>query len=235
MDDTSSTRYVLQYRKDSDDSTFATLTDKLTSTQARKRNLSDGDARVGFFFRVTTRQENEEFLPTKDGDYAWITHAKPFYLIGKSEETRRMEAPSVTLAGSNLALRVTWKSNTEATAGYELQMRENEGGAEWVTIAPSLSGLEVKKKNLTSKNGYQFRVRPAANMAEINDTIAFSPPSQVVAALGLSQGMARVFKSLEDGKLLRQLNQPLVGLEEALGGKEFVLLYASAHWCPPCR
>jgi nucleoredoxin len=24
-------------------------------------------------------------------------------------------------------------------------------------------------------------------------------------------------------------------LEEALGGKEFILLYASAHWCGPCR
>jgi nucleoredoxin len=24
-------------------------------------------------------------------------------------------------------------------------------------------------------------------------------------------------------------------LADALGGKEFVLLYASAHWCPPCR
>jgi hypothetical protein len=252
--DSSSTRYVLQYKKDTADSTFETLTDKLTSTQARKRNLlsdEDEDAhhedpKVGFYFRVTSRQETEEFLPTNNDHYTWITHTKPFYLMGKREEAQRMDAPTVTLGGSNLSLRVTWrkKSNHQdaTVGGYELQMRENEGGAAWFTIATALSGLEVKKKNLQANIAYQFRVRPttSANVTaeKINndDTIPFSPPSQAVTALGLSQGMAHVFKSLlQEGKLLRQLQQLPVDLEDALGGKEFVLLYASAHWCPPCR
>ena len=248
----SSIRYVLQYRNDTHDSKFVTLTDKLTVTQARKRNLSkennnnNNNQRVGFFFRVTARREQEDFVDASDDvdtRYVWITHQEPFYLLNSIEESRRMDAPTVTLGGSNWALRVDWKAHPEATAaaGYELQMRENEGGVEWITIASCLVGLQVKKKNLTSQHGYQFRIRPTPTAktpeetTSNKDTIPFSPPSSPVVALGLSQELARFFSSVEEGKLLRQHNQPPVSLEEALGGKEFVLLYASAHWCPPCR
>jgi thiol-disulfide isomerase/thioredoxin len=108
-------------------------------------------------------------------------------------------------------------------------MRENNGGSQWSTIASSLSGTEVKKKNLTSDLGYQFRVRPAGS-----DT-PFSSPSDSIVALGLSNGIKHLFNGLEEGTLLQNPNQKPVPLEEALGGKEFILLYASAHWCPPCR
>ena len=208
-----SLQYVLQYRKATDESQFETLSDKLSSTQARKRNLSDSDG-VGFFFRVSEKQEN--------GDGSWITHSEPFFLLSQDKEKIRMAAPSVMHAGANLAARVTWKAATNAS-GYELQMRENEGGAAWETIAPNLSGTEVKKKNLKSKNGYQFRVR-------YNDDERkppFSPPSEAYVALGLSDGMKQLFGYLEDGVLLKTSNQPPVSLEEVLGGKEFVLLYVS--------
>jgi thiol-disulfide isomerase/thioredoxin len=108
-------------------------------------------------------------------------------------------------------------------------MRENEGGKPWETIATSLSNTEVKKKNLISKHGYQFRVRPAGS------EIAFSPPSDAAVARGLSEAMKRWFNTLEDGTLLRSGASQPVPLADALAGKEYVLLYASAHWCPPCR
>jgi len=85
---------------------------------------------------------------------------------------------------------------------------------------------------LTAPNGYHFRVRPAGNRAA-----AFSPPSEPVVALGLSAGIHRLFSSLENGSLIQNSNgsNKKLPLVDALGGKEFILLYASAHWCGPCR
>lgn len=214
-------RYVLQYRKAAEGSSFETLSDKLTTTQARKRNLEPGD---GFFFRVgaITSEENDE--PS-----SWVTHSERFSLLSEREEAKRMPSPpKVTAAGSNEALLITWDKVDGAT-GYELQMRENDGGVAWSTISSSLSGTEVRKKNLSSKLGYQFRVRPN------NSDVPFSPASEAAVALGLSSGIKNLFKSLEDGALVKNPKQTPVKLADALGGKEFVLLYASAHWCGPCR
>lgn len=214
-------KYILEY-KTADDDDFVLLSDKLSQPQARKRNLTPD---TQYLFRVAAVALEEE-------GRSWLTHEEPFTCLSTEQDEKSMAAPKVSDAGSNQALRISW-NNTEgdSSGGYELQMRENQGGEEWKIIAPSLSGTEVKKKNLTSKWGYQFRVRPASS-----DDEAFSPPSEAVAAKGLSQGIQRFFNSLDDGTLLRsgQQQQP-VPLADALGGKEFVLLYASAHWCPPCR
>ena len=138
-----------------------------------------------------------------------------------------MEAPIAVNTG-NHTLKISWKKAMDAS-GYELQMRENTGGAAWETIAPSLSGTQVKKKNLTSCLGYQFRVRPSGSSAP------FSPPSEFAIARTLSSGIRRWFSSLKGGTLIRSGQGQPVPLEDALGGKEFILLYASAHWCGPCR
>jgi thiol-disulfide isomerase/thioredoxin len=215
-------RYILQYRKatNSDKEDFETLSDKLTTTQARKRNLSD-ENKTGFIFRAGAVPDGS------DTATSWKTHSEPFHLLSEAEKNRTT-APTVSNVGSNAALLVRWSSVKKAT-GYELQMRENCGGAEWNTIAPSLSGTEVRKKNLKSKAGYQFRVRPIA------EGLVFSPPSDPMVALGLSEGMIKFFSSLENGRLLRSAKEKPIPLADALGGKEFVLLYASAHWCGPCR
>lgn len=65
--------------------------------------------------------------------------------------------------------------------------------------------------------------------------IPFSSPSDTIVALGLSDGITRLFDGLDDDTLLQNPGSQLVPLADALGGKEFILLYASAHWCPPCR
>jgi len=114
---------------------------------------------------------------------------------------------------------------------YELQMRENGGGDIWKTVAPALGGTEVRKKNLISDRGYQFRVRPVAPSGDAE--APFSSPSEGVTGMVLSEGIKRLFQNLEDQKLLRGTRE--VPLADALAGREFVLLYASAHWCGPCR
>ena len=228
-------RYVLQYRRNtsSDTEEFETLSAKLTSTQARKKNLTDEHG-TGFFFRVgaivnANSDDDDDTLLSSVSN--WTTHSEPFCLLPNESEKDRMEAPTASLAGANEALLVMWKSHTTDDKKYELQMRENVGGAEWKTIAPSLAGTQVRKKNLSSKKGYQFRVRPSQEDGAI---IPFSPPSDPVVALGLSDGMKQLFRSLEKSTLLRKVDEP-IPLADALGGREFVLLYASASWCGPCR
>lgn len=216
-------RYVLEYKTAQQDE-FQVLSDKLTQPQARKRNLDHED---GYFFRAGAIVGDSTEVTL------WATHEKVFRLFTADQESQCMAAPTAKNAGSNQALIITWQQTSsddvDGAASYELQMRENQGGAEWTTIAPSLASTQVRKKNLTSKLGYQFRVRTATADEP------FSPASEAVVAKGLSQGIQRFFNSLERGTLLRSGVKEPVPLADALGGKEFVLVYVSAHWCPPCR
>lgn len=219
-------RYILEYRSSSTATEeFELLSEKLKQTQARKKNLAPNRP---YFFRVAAVLGSGTIG-------SWTTHTDAFRTLSDETEESSMAAPTVAHAGSNRALLVSW-TGTEGAAtagGYELQMRENAGGSEWIVIAPSIAGTEVKKKNLGSNFGYQFRVRPNSNSSS-NDT-PYSPLSDAVVAKGLSQGIQRFFSCLDNGTLLRSGLPTPVPLADALGGKEFVLLYASAHWCPPCR
>ncbi len=225
-------RYVLQYRREDreNSSDFETLSDKLTSTQAKKKNLTSGtDETPGrYFFRVGAllKGSDSSSLPT-----TWITHANTFELLTTHVLKSRPLPPNVTLAGANDALIISWKPHEGAT-DYAVQMRENIGGSEWVIIATNFSSTQVKKKNLSNPAGYQFRVRPNLE----GSPLPYSSPSTPVAAIGLSDGIKRLFHSLENGTLIKDSSSSSgIPLVDALGGKEFVLLYASASWCGPCR
>jgi thiol-disulfide isomerase/thioredoxin len=265
-------RYVLEYRTEEQEE-FQVLSNKLTQTQARKRNLSGPQ---GFYFRAgaivggsgsssSTYDDDEEDVQVDQS--SWVSNEQqqqPFYLLTKKEEKLQMEAPTVTDAYSNLAVMVSWKASSSSshaknqrpsttnTKCYELQMRENRGGEPWTTIAASLTSLEVKKKNLSSALGYQFRVRPATEQKNDDDDddddnnndnrLPFSPPSTPIIAKGLSPALKRWFHGLEQGTLIKnggtgKMKEAVTStyLADALGGKEFILLYASAHWCGPCR
>ena len=204
---------------ESDDLVFRELSSKLTQPQAKKKNLSPDQS---YFFRVAPVMQDS----TRG---SWETHDKAFRTLPEGAES--MEAPTVSIGG-NHALSVKWKP-FEGAKGYELQMRENKGGEGWATIAASLSGTEARKKNLASLAGYQFRVRSSTSSA-----LAFSPPSEAVVARGLSEALRKRWFA-NTSTLLRNSGPgkaPFkISLEEALGGKEFILFYVSAHWCPPCR
>lgn len=228
-------RYVLQYRKNQSSDEFLLLSDKLQSTQARKKNLEDPQS-IGFIFRVaailsdnTSSNNDEEY-----SDYLnWVSHEEPFHLLSKSDDESRITEPTVTISGNHAVL-VRWNNNFSGEDyGYQLQMRENNCGVPWETIAPCLMRNEVRKKNLTSALGYQFRVKPVQKEQKESD-LPYSKPSAVSIALGLSKGMKNLFNSLNNDQLLKNTSTK-ISVEEALGGREFVLLYCSAHWCGPCR
>jgi len=207
-------RYILEIKTSDDDDNFRELSSKLTQTQAKKKNLVPNKE---YFFRVTPVMDDE----TSGG---WTSHKEAFRTLPENSTT--IEAPT-TLPSGNRALMVQWKSH-DATK-FELQMRENKGGEGWTTIAAAFAGSQVRKKNLTSDFGYQFRVRP------IGPNHWFSPPSEARVAPGFSQALRERWFGSGTKTLLRSgISQP-VPLADALGGKEFVLFYVSAHWCPPCR
>jgi len=227
--------YCLQYRsvaEGNSDEDYETL----TVAQARKRNLLDPTG-AGFYFRA-----GSIFKGYDKTIIQWHTHREPFYLLPYGGDVARMKAPIVSLGGTFESLLVSWnkveddreEEGTQYLSAYkyEIQMRENAGGEEWVTVAESFKGTEVRKKHLPSLRGYQFRVRPVGPDVKY---MPFSPPSEPLVPIGLSPGVRRWFSPLRDGTLLSKLDEKPISLEEALGGKEFIILYATANWCSHCR
>ena len=127
-----------------DGGNFRELSSKLTQPQAKKKNLAPAQS---YSFWVAPVDDDKTVG-------SWTTHDEPFVTLSKAENDKAMEPPTTSISG-NRALAVKWKKIEEGGNGYELQMRENKGDEGWKTIAASLSGTEVKKKNLVSDYGYQ--------------------------------------------------------------------------------
>ena len=213
--------YELQFRQSkSDGDNFQTLSSTLKSTQARKKNLEPGTS-YKFRVRVASSLSDDDF----------VTHDTPFSTLTSDGETNRMAAPTAEGDGNRAAI-VRWEAakDGKGAEGYELQMRENVGGSPWSTLASNFKSTEVRKKNLDNVTGYQFRVRPAG---DASDASVFSPASNAVVGPTLGWEMKHLFRDLDDETVLRGTNE--VSLDDALAGKDIVLLYASAHWCGPCR
>lgn len=157
--------YILDYR--TADSDWECLSENLRQTQVRKKNL---DPEYEYFFRVAAVFD--------DGPGEWMLHDEGFYPLTEEEEEYAMAPPKVRKLEKE-CLVISWEHVEDAYA-YELQMRENTGGAEWFTIADEVEAREVKKRHLKSKMGYMFRVRPLNG--EYDE--AFSPPSEVRVAVG---------------------------------------------------
>jgi thiol-disulfide isomerase/thioredoxin len=240
---------------------YITLSDSLRSNQARKKNLVDPNQN-GFLFRVGSRIISSDAGPISDstsenkptyGDITnWITHTEPFHLLSKEQEIRRMDAPTVRLGGSNASLLLSWSApvtdSVSSSLTYEIQMRENSGGLPWTTIAAAFGGTEVRKNHLSSPFGYQFRIRPNVPTTTpplLEEKYCFSSPSEPVMALSFSNsGIRHLLSSymLLSNRTPKNVAPssdkslfPTVPIEDALGGKEFILFYVSAHWCGPCR
>lgn len=182
------------------------------------------------------------------------------------EQSRRMAAPTARIDHSaasptpnSYVAHVSWSAydgdDVDLLMGYKLQMRESDGKVGWSTVANCLSGTEVRKKNLTSKYGYMFRVRPVLkgetggsesnlcqSVSEGGNVVPFSSPSDVVGARkeksssGPSNAeLLKLFKKLPDDRLLAKGGIEKISLGRAFANIDLVFLYASAHWCPPCR
>lgn len=160
--------YILEYR--TRDSDWECLSESLQQTQVRKKNL---DSECEYFFRVAAVFD--------DGPGEWMYQEEGFIPLTEEEEEYAMDPPNVRKLEDE-CLVISWNPVEDAYA-YELQMRENTGGAEWFTIADEIEVTEVKKRRLKSKFGYMFRVRPLNG--EYDE--AFSPPSEVKVAVPASK------------------------------------------------
>jgi hypothetical protein len=156
--------YVLEYRTSETD--WELLSDSLKQTQVRKNNL---DPDFEYFFRVAA------VFP--DGRGRWLTHDEGFLPLTPEAEDYAMDPPTVRMV-EHEGLLIHWEEVQEAYA-YELQMRENIGGMEWVTIADEIEATEMTRRHLNSRFGYMFRVRPLDGKFDE----AFSAPSDVKLAI----------------------------------------------------
>mmetsp|Transcript_31863 Transcript_31863/g.66975 ORF Transcript_31863/g.66975 Transcript_31863/m.66975 type:complete len:408 (+) Transcript_31863:139-1362(+) len=272
------TKYSLQYRPstsatdngiDSGGSLlYTSLTTDITTTTARKRNLTG--AGHGFWFRVSAATKSKTRVDKSSMEYVGHACRRPFKVLTMMEQSRRMQAPVAKIDSSTASptpnsyvAHVSWMpyqtggDEDELFAGFKLQMRENDSNVGWSTVAKCLSGTEVRKKNLTSKHGYIFRVRPVLrgetggsesnldmSVCEGGNVIPFSCASDVVGARKGSSGsgssasnndLFKLFKSLPNDTLLAKGGSRNIKPSEAFANVDLVLLYASAHWCPPCR
>mmetsp|Transcript_50587 Transcript_50587/g.107762 ORF Transcript_50587/g.107762 Transcript_50587/m.107762 type:complete len:414 (+) Transcript_50587:48-1289(+) len=278
------TKYTLQFRPSTSSSDngidsggsllYNSLSTELTATTARKRNLTG--AGHGFWFRVSaSTKEKRTPAPMKrsgasldKSSMEYMGHAcrRPFKVLTMMEQSRRMQPPLAridTLTASptpnSYVAHISWTPYDEEEAlflGYKLQMRENDGKVGWSTVAQCLSGTEVRKKNLSSRHGYMFRVRPVlrgesggsesnldTSVCEGGNVVPFSNPSDVVGVRresggsgGSSNGeLLKLFRKLPNDMLFAKGGMSKVSLSEAFANVDLVFLYASAHWCPPCR
>ena len=274
----SPTKYSLQYRPSTSASDkgvdsggsllYTSLSTDLTTTTARKRNLTG--AGHGFWFRVSAATKSKTRVDKSSMEYVGHACRRSFQVLTMMEQSRRMQAPVARIDTSaasptpnSYVAHVSWQpyqtggDEDALFLGYKLQMRENSGNVSWSTVAKCLSGTEVRKKNLTSKHGYMFRVRPVLqgetggsesnldmSVCEGGNVIPFSTASDVVGARrersSASSGgsppknLLDLFKKLPHDTLLAKGGMSKVSLSSALN-VDLVFLYASAHWCPPCR
>lgn len=271
----SPTKYSLQYRPstsatdngiDSGGSLlYTSLSTELTNTTARKRNLTG--AGHGFWFRVSATTKSKTRVDKSSLEYVGHACHRSFQVLTMMEQSRRMQAPvaridpsAVSPTPESYVAHVSWApyegDEEELLMGYKLQMRENNGNVGWSTVAQCLSGTEVRKKNLTSKYGYMFRVRPVLRgetggsesnldmtVSEGGTVVPFSSATDVVGAKkerGSSSSssnteLLKLFKKLPDNNLLAKGGVDKISLSKAFANVDLVFLYASAHWCPPCR
>jgi thiol-disulfide isomerase/thioredoxin len=245
--------------------TYQSLSTELTTNTAKKKNLTG--AGHGFFFRVSATTKNKNRVDKSSMDYMGHAYRRPFKVLTMMEQSQRMSPPIAKIDSStdspqpnSYVAHVSWQPYVDPLLlGYKLQMRESDGTSNWYTVAKCLSGTEVRKKNLTSRSGYMFRVRPVlqgeiggneenlvASVCEGGNVIPYSSTSDVVggrsssggrtsASSSESEGLLKLFKRLPDNKLLARggLNSLLLG--DAFNKVDLVFLYASAHWCGPCR
>ena len=276
----SPTKYSLQYRASTSDTdtgidsggslTYTSLSTELTSSTARKKNLTG--AGHGFWFRVSAATKSKTRVDKSSMEYLGHVCRRPFKVLTMMEQSQRMQAPVVRIDPSaasptpnSYVAHVSWnpyQDDASLFLGYKLQIRENDGKSSWSTVAKCLSGTEVRKKNLTSRHGYMFRVRPVlqgenggsesnlvCSVSEGGNVIPFSCASDVVgerrkssstaAAKGSSSSSSsdimKLFKRLPNDELLARGGMRTVSLSSAFANVDLVFLYASAHWCPPCR
>jgi len=173
-----STFYLLEFRTTTE-STWQMLADDLTLTEIRKTGL---DSKKEYFFRVAA-------IYSDDTISEWFSHPEPFQPLDVNEDREfSMASPLVQKLREPETLFVEWEAISEDIYAFELQFRQNRGGQPWITISDDLHSNQVRKRNLTCKWGYQFRVRPVTD----HKNEPWSTASEPVIAKGVKSPFPKI-------------------------------------------
>ena len=212
-------RYELQWHDETaavGEAIWASGSARVKSTIARKKGLEPGHA---YSFRVRGIDELGEALP---GGFSVPTEALK---LAPSASTPRPPPPRLSTADAE-SITVVWPEAEGVL--FHAQMRMAGAGEPWVTCSDKLSGQAMRKRKLVDGAKYEFRVCAKARAEEECMWGAWSAPSAPLAVALLAPCFARLL-----GPQLLGPGAQYVPSERAGGG--LMLLYFSAHWCPPCR
>jgi nucleoredoxin len=179
----------------------------------RKRNLSHSSS---YRFRVRARDKVD-----------WLPFQTSSLLNTLPTSVQRMAAPREEVGGAAGCVTLSWEPVEEAAA-YAVHMRE-QGAVRWKEVG-RVGGTSVKKKNLEAGKAYHFRIRPVGERVE--DVWVWSPWTEAMSPPSLPPVLRRMFGSrlaVGGGKESKRE----IGVESLAGS--VVGVYASAHWCAPCR
>jgi thiol-disulfide isomerase/thioredoxin len=192
-------------------SSWTTLTTALSGTVVKKRRLEPSTTYL-FRYRAHDNRGGCEspFSSPSDGvTTLFIDVVRP--------------TPPKLIQRDSTSLTVGWESNGDL---FDLQLRACSSSVPlpWTHVA-TVSSRAVKKKGLTPKTKYEFRVRSSSSSSS-----PWSAPSSVLT----TSPSFNPFKQLLGGTLINQQSKVL-SIDDALQQKKIVMLYFSASWCPPCK
>ncbi|KAG5178096.1 thioredoxin-like-domain-containing protein [Tribonema minus] len=194
------------------------LSSTLQSTRLRKKNLVPGRT---YRFRVRAIDSLGESGRLSEASEAFTTLSEGTNRIQESPQMVRSEAEALT---------VQWKA-VDACEAYELQMAlwvEGEALA-WTTVAAAVKAPIAKKKGLAARTRYVFRVRHVFSGGDDQQQEwAFSPPSDPLSPADLPARLQQLLPA----SLVNAKGETIAA--SSLAGK-VAAIYASAHWCGPCR
>lgn len=192
------------------DGEFTTVSDKLSSTMVRKKNLQPGSA-------------HEVRVRAKTGD-VWGGFSEPVVVTTLAPDAKRIDAPIVVSADSE-AITLSWAA-VDAASTYSVEMRA-DCESQWTCVTNSLKSPAMRKKNLQKNTSYFFRVKPNVD----GDEYLMSLASPAAALQELSPQIAALVGGASSS-LVNARGETITAA--SLAGK-VVAFYCSASWCGPCR
>lgn len=205
--------------EDGGESAWRVLSDKVSGSFLRKRNLAPGET---YRFRVK-RAKSAGSGDSGPGESSPVLTATmpPAEAVPAAPKVDALTAQ----ADGNFVATVSWASAPEADC-YAVQVRRmlSAPSLAWTTLSESLKGAAVRKKNLPPADDYVFRYRAQRKGA----WGAWSAVSKPAAC----RALAPCFTNLFGDSLLRGTESVSSG---TLAGKTIMVLFSGPSWCPPCR
>lgn len=204
-----------QERNGHEKSEWRTLSSSLSTPVVKKKNLKPNYL---YWFRVR---------PVESAEHTWSPSSGPWQ-IPDATTTVQLDAPTLVSADAESVTLKWGEAAGVELEGYKVRYRDDASCGRWTEISTLLQGTSLRKKNLVAGKSYYFAVQPQLKDGSAKPYV-YSPSSLPVQVATVSPNVAKLFPPvLLDSKLN---NCPL----SVLFDKRLILLYFSAHWCPPCK